>query len=152
MYCLDTTYLNNHKMTEKELRIGNWVIFPYKGKVNFDNGAYYGKIKGIHAGAATNFDDDIFQAAAFPVNMLKPIPLTTELLNSCLIYDGSEWYLQDHTAWSIQKYGGRFGLAYGGDLSKETWVQYLHQLQNLFYSLTGTELEINLSEKHGMES
>jgi hypothetical protein len=112
-------------MKPTELRIGNWV-----------NGEFAnGELKPFQIFRIDGNDK---------MEGLQPIPLTTEILNSCIYYDGSEWCLLNHTAWSIQEYGGRFGLAYGGDLSKETWVDHLHQLQNLYYALTGKELEINL--------
>jgi hypothetical protein len=138
-------------MTDSELRIGNWVIFPYKGKVNFGNGAYYGKIKGIHAGAATNFDDDIFQDAAFPVYMLEPIPVTNEILEKCgFILDRSigVWFdtkIHNGFRFTLWDKYANYNYKYTREIpSNNMDILYLHKLQNLYFELTGKELEINL--------
>lgn len=74
------------------------------------------------------------------LNEIEPIPLTEEILLKCGFFEGQigYYFLNDITI-SVE------GQVYFGD--EETWVaelQYLHQLQNLYFALTNQELEINL--------
>lgn len=78
----------------------------------------------------------------------EPIPLTPEILERCGFDEINVVYADD------QPYDGSFGdykiLEYksrmknGFYLRYSTKLQYLHQLQNLYHSLTGEELNINL--------
>lgn len=78
----------------------------------------------------------------------EPIPLTEEILLKCGFDKYSDHsneitYLSKDSGYFIQVYDNSvyFGLNYE-DYRKE--VKYLHQLQNLYFALTGQELEINL--------
>ena len=80
----------------------------------------------------------------FPLN---PIPLTEEiLLKFGFIKD--EWcftfpFNGGHTQYGLEWYGDKLGFSTSDGLTKETWIYYVHQLQNLFYSLCGEELQFN---------
>ena len=99
-----------------ELRVGNWVL---------EDGEYK-KLKSMW-----DFDD---------IDDFDPIPLTEEILLKC----GFE---RNH-------YGGLYLLSkFDFDLTKEGYFlvdnvrvhcKHLHQLQNLYFALTGTELKIKL--------
>jgi hypothetical protein len=91
---------------------------------------------------------------------LEPIPLTTELLVSCGFNKdnyGLFEKVKDNAPYTsgciielwAKRTNDRWQFAVGtiDNLFLIAEYNYLHQLQNLFYSLTGTELEINLSEK-----
>jgi hypothetical protein len=82
----------------------------------------------------------------------KPIPLTPEILEKCgFVYDDvfEKWfiYLNKHELdidrLTFRKYEGF--ICFDG-IDKRTilkQVKYLHQLQNLYFALTGEELEYN---------
>lgn len=85
----------------------------------------------------------------------NPIPLTHEILEKC----GFENRFRPHGESHFKNYWlpkNNYGIAYcqnGNDYYKESHfycgktdvdITTLHQLQNLYYALTGTELEIKL--------
>lgn len=81
-------------------------------------------------------------------NELHPIPLTEEILLKCGFrrenyISKKAWNISFgfYNIWGI--IGDKFTLYLNGD-ETETEIKYLHQLQNLYFALTGTELEINL--------
>jgi hypothetical protein len=123
-------------MTAQELRIGNWlhysdvrIVKPERRNKDFQVIA-----------------DDISYLSDYPqTNWIQPIPLT------------EEWFLKfgfEHSGgylWNCKKIGenrflnnpysvthfeikGYFGKSH---------IQYVHQLQNLYFALTGEELTIN---------
>jgi hypothetical protein len=121
-----------------ELRIGNWV----------DGGKVYYKIQASDF-VYTNF------------NVTKPIPLTPEILESAgfereedeILNVYSKKYLctcpiqdskPDHIDFKIYEdnYGNWYLYFEGAGIGNG--FKYLHQLQNLYYTLTGHELTINL--------
>ena len=78
---------------------------------------------------------------------IKPIVLTPEILEKCgFDYDAS------YEVPKVQKgnfilwdgFDGSFGANFGGLTRLDVSVQYLHQLQNLYFALTGEELEVKL--------
>ncbi len=83
------------------------------------------------------------------VSYINPIPLTPEILEKC----GFE---KKYSHSNLSKYVGNGTLywndvmslsyAFGHDYEEEPieHTQYLHQLQNLYFALTGEELKINL--------
>lgn len=108
-----------------ELRLGNWLII----------GTTYTQLEEI-----SRWDD---------LNDVQPIPLTPEILEKAGLKKGSlggyiiklpnrenflDWdsstgmYLEDRESNGLEL----------------DHIQYLHQLQNLYFALTGTELEIDL--------
>lgn len=114
-------------LTPQELRIGNWLQYDNK----------YFQVYDIYR------DDDW--------DLFEPIPLTPEILEKA-------GFLQSETNiyWrrkevqdlkfdiSINTEGSIHIYRYKKDLSLPFVVRYVHQLQNLYYILTGRELEINL--------
>ena len=82
-------------------------------------------------------------AFGYSTNEIKPIPLTEEILLKCGF---------TNTGGYISFYNGDFGLIWNEDhISLQVegqWltlkVKSLHQLQNLYFALTQTELTINL--------
>lgn len=113
-----------------ELRIGNWVDGGYNDRL------YY-RIK-EHDFLNTDFA------------ITKPIPLTEEILlkcgfdffNTCLYHPVIKHQYQ-FRFYENDLYYGFYGEC---EFIKETQqpIKYLHQLQNLFYSLTGEELNVEL--------
>jgi hypothetical protein len=118
-------------MKANELRIGN---FTKQGELKsfFENGIHVG------FGKCYNF------------NELKPIPLTEEWLfkicrNKFSVKDGweveiqgeiFEFFVNDLDDTFFMKYTGGEGVSFGKE------IKYVHQLQNLYFALTGDELKI----------
>jgi hypothetical protein len=126
-----------------ELRIGNWV--EWDGK--------YVKVETIDKDGVTtdakpryHGDWEVFRYA----DDINPIPLTPDILDTLFQYDRNE-------GWNL---GGAFEIDNDLNLSFRHWegdadrggteghpiikVKSVHQLQNICYSIFGTELNINL--------
>ena len=101
-----------------ELRIGNWVYSQMiDGPFQISN-------------LTTDYDP-----------LCKPIPLTEEILLKCGFSSPiNGWYTSPNKTLE-------FGFNGEGKLILMDWfleITSLHQLQNLYFALTNTELEINL--------
>lgn len=114
------------KINLRELRIGNYV---------YDT---LGKVNKIDLEAITYIVKE-------PHNQVKPIPLTEEWLLKFGFYKSMSWtyaielkgnlklvYYLGEKGWSI-------GFKSYSDFSN---LEYVHQLQNLYFALTGNELTI----------
>ncbi len=113
-----------------ELRIGNY--YDQFGNIHQVNGHI------------------ISELGKAPIGQLwcKPIPLTEEILLKCGFVEKKKWFYKekfllgymttDENLQAEWKFGGVEG----------TWnllnIKYVHQLQNLYFALTGEELTINL--------
>lgn len=121
----------------KELRIGNWV--------EMDNDCNYQDWVGIWIPQQVKNGSYIDNYA----HMCRPIPLTPDILVKCgfeckvLDEIGSVWHFgvnpinQD---WMI-KLTWIIGYEHPFFLNYHHTVKCLHQLQNLYFALTGTEIE-----------
>lgn len=121
----------------EELRIGNYVNYPFGGMQKIRNG---------------DDIDNIYEAAG------EPIPLTPELLEICgFTTEKDNWYTKKYftnckeqaevNIISINSKTFRCGICNDEDYSyamtgKE--LLYLHQLQNFYRWLTGEELPVTL--------
>jgi len=116
-------------MTAAELRIGNWVILQQD-----DNGIQ-----------RYNHDVDAIDIAVAVDNpeRFSPIPLSPELLEAMGFEERQESW--EHPNISLGKPNLNLCTAYGEYTVSFKKNTYLHQLQNLFYSLTGEELSIDLN-------
>lgn len=123
-------------MKASELRIGNWVM---------DNSGY------------VLTDAELLMEISHEVGFVSPIPLTHELLERAgyriatadfMTWDSKEKFvLYRHISnTSLIKDGEEniYRLTPGDVGVKDVKLLYLHQLQNLFYALTGEELDIDL--------
>jgi hypothetical protein len=117
-------------MKANDLRIGNVVemLSNTRGWIRYE-------ITGLN----------IYQLSAYSENFKKdvrPIPITDELLLDCGFFLDAETYyrypLQDWLAIDIDDYCIR--IADSWEFGK---INYLHELQNLYFTLTGEELKIN---------
>ena len=105
-------------MKASELRIGNWVMYSSKIQVN---------------------ENKIIECVDHP-DRFAPIPLTEEWLE-CFGFKYSDLN-GDSGLWKIppfQIYGKYNQFIYDYRLD----VNYVHQLQNLYFALTGQELNQN---------
>lgn len=121
-----------------ELRIGNWVEL---------NGNYFKVFSSInHLGVDLDSEKLDKHMMFAGIDAIKPIPLTEEIFLKCDLLKSisSPIYNFINTDYHVYiKDSGEFvfrGL--GASIVK---VEHLHQLQNLFFALTGKELNINLT-------
>lgn len=74
----------------------------------------------------------------------KPIPLTEEWLVKFGFEGGDIHYWHPDSDYSIEKLGGAWEVYHSQNPSYYgTTVNYVHQLQNLYFALTGEELICN---------
>lgn len=125
----------------EELRIGNWI--------NYMGAAI--EVTGIMSEA---HDKRVATKSGFSVSLedIKPIELTPEILEKCgFEYANANMYCISVGTFKIYIWLGEEGSSW---LDKETEdysaeldiprVATVHQLQNLYHALTGTDLTINI--------
>jgi len=139
----------------KELRIGNWV--SYLGNNTRTNSISVGDNGGYVS---------TFRTGAITQNQIEPISLTEELLLKCgfewdkaykafrsesfcpLICknDGTDyWRIDTSKEGYHQEYDNKLYLTSEKEYTvSDKPIEYLHQLQNIYYALTGKELEVEL--------
>lgn len=122
----------------KELRIGNLV---------FDSrtvGDRSGLPKVLHETTVIQIEERKFDNGDY--NYLEPIPITSEILKKCGFAEqkGDEWYIEYQNDFFIVVKSNmqvRLGFDVSTYFEEEfDHIKYLHQLQNLFFALTGEEL------------
>ena len=124
-------------MQANELRIGNWV-----------NDMVGTPLKVV---AITDDDRIIYSADGgnylFEIKYAKGIPLTSEILERCGFEKGclvkelnNEWMIYYNNGMWLQVEKAEH--PYICERKDLFHIKYLHQLQNLYYALTGSELEI----------
>lgn len=127
-------------MNTKELRLGNLVVWPGVDKT---------EIKYMRVGKLSGNEVD-----GWDCDKIEPIPLTPEILEKAgfttdenkvefniglPLGNGSDLFIEDE--------GDPYmscGIKSVDIFHYFRDIRYVHQLQNLFFSLTGTELTINL--------
>jgi hypothetical protein len=121
-------------MKANELRIGNWVNYRIYDKL--DNPQEYFDLSQVDAIDLQTLDDHYYQ----------PIPITEEwLVKFGFGLDGEGWYWlrkKDHITphgYSFNYYGNFLEI----DELRISKIEFVHQLQNLYFALTGEELQIN---------
>ncbi len=123
-------------MNAKELRIGNWL--------EWDNEYYQIEIGSFYTQLKSEDGRRLF-------NEIKPIPLTPEILKKAGFrkinyYDGNSFGLKISDSHEFVCNERVFYLACDDSFYNEVLdhIKYLHQLQNLYFALTGEELNIEL--------
>lgn len=147
----------------KELRIGNWVANNFGNHIEV-GGVY---IAGIDPFATSTpsvlGEKDIRLEPNYYYDEIKPIPITEELLikagftnyewcEDCAFikFQGQHMFIRFYdNKWHCTKTRvtkDEIGHATHGhkDIVKKGLLKHLHQLQNLFFALTGKELNIEL--------
>ena len=129
-------------MEANELRIGNYLLYRDENICQVSNiGNYF----------ETSFNG--LSYGSDNINDYKPIPLTEELLLKCGFYKAQ--YLEHIFQININGLYFAFDEAFEGEKDENIVgdfdecvtiriPKYLHQLQNIYFALTGKELEINL--------
>lgn len=122
-------------MKATELRIGNWVRWNYEEGLE-------GNVYIVEHGYEL---DDISNNP----NMVKPIPLTEEWLERFgFISDPyQDMYIKCWLKINCDKTRGKLELWVENINSKVVYLEFVHTLQNLYFALTGEELELNKCKK-----
>lgn len=125
----------------QELRIGNWIDVVAGNRQQV-----------AHIRKQFVKDGDLYFINSRLPEHCIPILLTPEILEKCgagkdedgflvsITTDGWELFIEETNEWDVW---------YGKDENRERYlplvsIRYLHQLQNLYFCLTGTELEVKL--------
>jgi hypothetical protein len=111
-------------MDTNELRIGNWVLYPHTQLEPF----------------RIEYPRHIELAG-----IVQPIPLTPEILEAAGFEHNPKSELWINWVICFDKNLQCF-ISIGRE-EQDIEINYLHQLQNLYFSLTGTELKVSLTEK-----
>ncbi len=124
-------------MEAKQLRIGNWVYSQEIGEnvqISSINDEYV-TFKDYVTWDYPNYDE------------INPIPLTEEILLKCgfVLFD-KNYDSQDFNVYKLGDftYNTSHNVFWLHNNYSFTQPKHLHQLQNLYYSLTGEELKIEL--------
>jgi hypothetical protein len=116
-----------------ELRIGNWVNTSVEPTLLTD----YNKVKEITSDALV-----CENVGACDWSDITPIPLTPEILEKAGFEDDLPWKKNNFCLDSECRFHVVDGTGYGVIIARQ--IKFVHQLQNLYFALTGEELEINL--------
>ena len=138
-------------MKPQELRIGNYVNFKDRNDILFCEVIGIDKSGYIHV--VRNFNDSIQDDQPEVINDITPIRLTEEwlikfgfekIVNTPIapIWDENIEYSYEGYRFAQDMYGKWFLLGYSWNTNH---FGYVHQLQNLYFTLTGEELIIKKS-------
>jgi hypothetical protein len=141
-------------MEANEFRIGNWVI------ENIDGDRRFYQVWEIESKS----EGDGYRVNGIDLAKIEPIPLTPEILAKArFVYEGDNWFKKTWEANypGSENYQMDRSLCIKINLKAERtnilspeetecmpigWpFQHLHQLQNLYFALTGQELTIDLN-------
>lgn len=126
-------------INEKELRIGS--IVKFNESTNDREEGEVGKFK------LSDFYS--ISEAGMDFDNIDPIPLTEEILLKCGFKKSKEGYWDNGVievgyTTSDEYFQYEYLTGVGTSMTEMVNVKYLHQLQNLYFCLTGKELEVNL--------
>ncbi|MES2382337.1 MAG: hypothetical protein V4538_14925 [Bacteroidota bacterium] len=123
-------------LSEKDLRIGNYVL---AGKMTEPIQVHTIGFE-LREGSMIN--------THIPIEHIHPIPLSPEILDKCgFTWYDNDWYeTKSKIHLSVELFTGYIYFGKGEYLYKAE-IKYLHQLQNLYFALTGTELTYNTNQK-----
>ena len=125
----------------KELRIGNLV--NYEQKTHRIIGINQTECESIWVNSKTHLD-----VYTHKYSQTEPIPITEEWLLKFGFTEYADYYIYLHDFQNqsiIVKFFAGSWVFYQGflnDFNELTGVKYIHQLQNLYFALTGQQLEI----------
>jgi len=133
-------------MDARELKIDNYVWEDYGG---------YMIVRGISTTELTLVKQINLPSGKYSIEKVEPIPLTEETLSKCGFINNP---LHEHPSFDefihckfkwfeIGDFNGEYFLIEALDQMAGTespQIKHLHQLQNLFFAITGEELQVNL--------
>lgn len=141
-------------MKEQELRIGNWV--KRQGLYKIVDAKYLYNLQPYYSDPII-LTSEVLEWCGFTKGKVKGVSRLVDCLDDVDHNDKKRWtyywdlkvpkndHVQDLSTFNLVQFGK------GADiLWSHQWlrvkVKYLHQLQNLYFSLTGKELEIKITE------
>lgn len=128
----------------EELRIGNYVNYKYFNPDPKNSGFCFEKVIIVGVLKSDLYFKHINGRHINRIKELYPIELTEEILTKTAFYcPDSECFIVKNCTLRLYDYyeDGFMCVIFGNE---SHFIKYLHQLQNLIYALTGTELEVNL--------
>jgi hypothetical protein len=148
MEIIEGNLLRPFILKPNDLRVGNWVSLEFVGAFKWDYYHFKEYVKGIRTGH--HLEEDIIS------DKIEPIALTPEILEKCgFVSEKDKEYFHPTTMFfelrnvTALEYG--FKIIAGFPIHSRnifkgisTQINYLHQLQNLYFALTGEELTVNL--------
>jgi hypothetical protein len=135
-------------MKAQELRIGNWVEFRPDSHKRYNNQRQV-KVVEIDRNGILADDGKVPIGLRFDSDALQPIPLSPEVLTACGFEKiGEDGYIiyefedekNPNEGFRVEYEGEGYVYYYPSNTAMDVQINYLHQLQNLFYYLTGEEL------------
>jgi len=120
-----------------ELRIGNYLHDPKTGSW----------LKVIQIDIDGNISTYVMDRTKFPLPdgwSTSPIPLTPEILENCGFEKLPHYFSVERFHITKQDNSDYWWTAFNKNNAHINKIKYLHQLQNLYFALTGQELTINL--------
>ena len=130
-------------MEAKELRIGNWVNL-------YDD--FNSQVTGLtNTKKVWCVDNPTNEECAWSTNRIKPIPLTEEWLLKLGLVESNKIrnrFIEENQDFEIEIQGLNYAYCLWGGEDAPHLTQFLghckhvHQLQNLYFALTGNELTI----------
>jgi len=132
-----------------ELRIGNW--FQQDASNNNTISRFFTVDEIKRYGVRSTYirqDTNQPHTSLFSLDSIHPIPLTPEILEKCGLKNGNSeldrnvfYSTNKHLAQFSVNISGSFGIYVGVFIAlRSVHLEYLHQLQNLYFALTNTEL------------
>lgn len=149
-------------MNINELRLGSWICDPSRVILDGDNG--HQQVTSFNkdsSGYIVHYKRGRRHSGNF-LKFLKPIPITSEILEKCGFKLINEHYIISHYdvdyCFKYADFRDDYGFyieytdsPFPGDQSHKYFIsagtRYLHQLQNLIFALTGEELKYNYKEE-----
>lgn len=125
-----------------ELRLGNWIYW-----VNHDDDKFTEQVIPETLKRMCEDEDPNFEAEERHHSHYEPISLTPEILDKCG-WGGKDFMEISHCCFITQEHDTFYLQTEYHVLEKihqtELPIKYLHELQNLYFALTGKELEITI--------
>ena len=128
----------------KELRVGNVLYVKYESKTHI--------VHSIHEYNTFNGGYAIRMENGFKCSLdyAEPVPLTEELLLKCgFNIECYEYCIKEQRLFAIEDFwilhnchNDFYGVMCSNKVVRK--IEHLHQLQNIYYALTGEELEVRL--------
>ncbi len=127
----------------KELRLGNWIqgVSEWKGNERYDIPMF---IEGIFTDSIyANFEGNESDVWEYNEGEFEGIPLTEEIIKKC----GGSYTVTGNFFIPLLNEGEGVVISEAlcyiychGDMAEIAPIRYMHQLQNLYFCLTGKEL------------